>query len=37
MVIKKSLNSFVSENITIKLPNDLLINGHKFWEYYKKH
>ena len=29
-VIKKSLNSFVSENITIKLPNDLLINGHKF-------
>ena len=28
-MVAKSLN-FVSENITIKLPNDLLINGHKF-------
>ena len=28
-LIKKSLQKFVNEKITIKLPNDLLINGSK--------
>ena len=29
ITLKKSLEKFVSEKITIKLPNDLLIKGHK--------
>ena len=29
IILKKSLEKFVSEKITIKLPNDLLIKGHK--------
>ncbi len=30
IVLKKSLNSFVKERITVKPPNDLLIKGSKF-------
>ena len=29
ITLKKSLEKFVNEKITIKLPNDLLIKGHK--------
>tara|TARA_Y100000591_G_C21500779_1_gene529837 strand:- start:84 stop:596 length:513 start_codon:yes stop_codon:yes gene_type:complete len=29
LTLKKSLEKFVNEKITIKLPNDLLIKGHK--------
>ncbi len=30
LILKKSLNPFIEEKITIKLPNDLLIQGSKF-------
>ena len=36
LLVKKLLTNYYKKNITIKKPNDLLINKKKYVEYYKK-